>query len=50
MGAVCGCKGCGMWCIAIKNPYTPAQDLFRADLVLDSLENMNETILARISE
>lgn len=34
---VASAKSAGCKCIAIKNPYTPQQDLSKADVILDSL-------------
>lgn len=37
---VASAKSAGCKCIAIKNPYTPPQDLSRADVILDSLDDI----------
>ncbi|MBI2575073.1 HAD family phosphatase [Candidatus Woesearchaeota archaeon] len=34
-------KRAGCKCIAIRNPNTPAQDLSKADIILDSLQEIN---------
>jgi HAD superfamily hydrolase (TIGR01509 family) len=34
-------KAAGCYCIAVRNPNTPPQDCSRADLVVDSLVNIN---------
>lgn len=34
-------KAAGCFCIAIKNPHTPKQDLSKVDLVLDSLSDLS---------
>src|SRR4030042_3043639 len=34
-------KAAGCICIAVKNPYTPKQNLLKADIKLNSLNNLN---------
>ena len=34
-------KAAGCFCIAVKNPYTPKQDLSKADLILNSLSDLS---------
>jgi len=43
-------KGAGCVCIAIKNSYTPKQDLSKADLVLDSIKEINRQILEKLTK
>lgn len=38
-------KNAGCVCIAVKNPNTPAQDHSKADLVLDSLEELDMDVI-----
>jgi len=38
-----GCK-----CIAVRNPHTPPQDLGLADIILDSLEQINLALIAEL--
>jgi len=42
---IAAAKSAGCWCIAIKNPYTPYQDLSKADLFIDSLGNLSLKII-----
>lgn len=42
---VASAKSAGCKCIAIKNPYTPPQDLSEADLVLGSLDELTLKIV-----
>ncbi|UCG95233.1 MAG: HAD family phosphatase [archaeon] len=42
---VASAKNAGCKCVAIQNPRTPSQDFSQADLVLDSLEDINMQIL-----
>ena len=46
---IAAAKAAGCFCIAIKNPYTPKQDLSRADLALDSLADLSLKHLQSIS-
>ena len=43
-------KSAGCKCVAIENKYTPEQDLSEADLVLESLEDVNIKIINSISK
>ena len=38
-------KGAGMKVIAVRNPYTPVQDLTKADILLNSLTELKEEML-----
>ncbi|MFA6511755.1 MAG: HAD family phosphatase [Patescibacteria group bacterium] len=41
-------KAAGCKCIAVRNPYTPQQDLSRADAIIDSLRVLSPTTLESI--
>lgn len=43
-------KAAGCKCIAIKNPYTPLQDHSQADIVLDSLKDLNLDIIRSLED
>ena len=38
---IAAAKAAGCFCIAIKNPHTPKQDLSKADLVINSLKELS---------
>ncbi|MFH0853193.1 MAG: HAD family phosphatase [bacterium] len=38
-------KAAGCLCIAVKNPYTPVQDLSQADLIINSLSDLSLEII-----
>ena len=39
-------KGAGCFCVAVTNPYTPKQDLSKADKVIHSLNEINTVKLS----
>ncbi len=47
---VVSAKSAGCFCIAIENKYTPKQDLSRADLILESLEDIKIEIINSVAK
>ena len=42
---VAAAKAAGCLCIAVRSPYTPVQDLGKADVILNSLEEVTEELI-----